>query len=116
MKIPTREECEKLWDENNVPENVRKHMIMVNKAAMFLGKKLKEAGEEIDLELLDKASLLHDLDKIPTLRTRRHGHVTREILSGKGHSRVGELAYKHKFGQITNLNTWEEKLIILILV
>lgn len=111
MKIPTTEECENIWDENKVPQNVREHMIAVNKVAMFLGKKLKEAGENINLELLDKASLLHDLDKIPSLKKGGHGHMTRDILTKKGHSKVGELAYKHKFGQVNNLRTWEEKII-----
>jgi len=73
--------------------------------------KMEEKGEDIDLELLDRASLLHDLDKIPTLKTGKHGNMTKDILTEKGHSKVGQLAFMHKFNQVTNLNTWEEKLI-----
>jgi len=98
-------------DENDVPENVRRHSFAVNKVAVFLAKKLKEAGEDVDIDLVDRASLLHDLDKIQTLDNGKHGEMTREILTREGHPRVGELAFKHKFNQVTNLNGWEEKVV-----
>lgn len=111
MELPTHDECIRIWEEHKVPENVRKHMIAVNKVAVFLAKKLKEAGENVDVELVDRASLLHDLDKISTLHNGKHGDTTKEILTKKGHARIGHLAFMHKFSQVTNLKSWEEKLI-----
>lgn len=111
--LPAREECIKIWDEHNVPENVRQHSFAVNRVAVFLAKKLREKGIRIDVELVDRASLLHDLDKIPTLNNGEHGHLTRKILSEKGHGAVGEIALKHRFKAILDngLRTWEEKVV-----
>ena len=73
-KIPTTEECFALWDEFEMPGNIRQHSLNVNKVAMIIANKLKEAGEDIDLELVNAGSLLHDLDKIHTLNDiTRHG-------------------------------------------
>lgn len=110
-RLPTREECIEILDEHKVPQNVREHMTAVNKAAVFLAKKLKEAGQNVDVELIDRASLLHDLDKIPTLKNGRHGQMTREILAKKGHKEVGQLAYMHRFREVVNLKDWEEKVV-----
>lgn len=113
MKLPTHEECMRMMDEFNVPENVRAHSYMVNRVAVFLAKKLKEAGEDIDVDLVDRASLLHDLDKIPTLHNGQHGRMAMEMLAKKGHSKIGEVINKHLFHSIldNNLKTWEDKIV-----
>jgi len=112
-KLPSREECIAMFDEFDVPENVRAHSFMVNKVSVFLAQKLKEAGEDVDVDLVDRASLLHDLDKIPTLHNHKHGHISLEILEKKGHKRVGEVIKKHVFHDILDegLKTWEEKIV-----
>lgn len=112
-RLPSREECLSMFDEFDVPENVRAHSFAVNRVSVFIAQKLKEAGEDIDIDLVDRASLLHDLDKIPTLNNGEHGHLTRKILSEKGHGAVGEIAFKHKFKAILDngLGTWEEKVV-----
>jgi putative nucleotidyltransferase with HDIG domain len=114
MKLPTHKQCIELFDEYDVPDNVRKHSFCVNKVAVFLAKKLKEKGIEIDVELVDRASLLHDLDKIPTLDTEEHGKMTAKILLEKGHHpKIGDVIRKHCFNDILDngLATWEEKLV-----
>jgi len=59
--IPTREECFNLMDKYRVPIGVRKHCLVVNKVAVFLAKKLRAAGVDIDVNVVDAASMLHDL-------------------------------------------------------
>ena len=113
MKLPTRKQCIEILDEHNVPENIKQHTFAVNKVAIFLAKKLKEAGEEVDIDLVDRASLLHDLDKIPTLNTGMHGKLAQEILSKKGYPLIAEIVCKHKLSSIRDggLRTWEEKIV-----
>lgn len=43
--------------------NVVEHSIVVNAGSVFLARQLAEAGADIDLETVDKASLLHDATK-----------------------------------------------------
>ncbi len=111
--LPTRNECLQLLEEHNVPENVRKHSLAVNKVAVFLADKLRQNGIDIDIELVDRASLLHDIDKIPTLGNGEHGEMARQILSEKGHKTVGDVIRKHVFRAIEDpgLDTWEEKVV-----
>ncbi|MFO8016712.1 MAG: HDIG domain-containing protein [Candidatus Woesearchaeota archaeon] len=112
-EIPTRDECMAMLKEHEVPENVIRHTLAVNKVAVFLARKLKEAGEDVDVELVDRASLLHDIDKIETLGTGEHGSRAEELLSDKGYVKIGRIIKKHVFRAIYDqgLDTWEEKIV-----
>lgn len=63
MKLPTRKQAEKYFEDFHVPDNIKQHCFVVNKVAVFLAEKLKASGETIDLEIVDRLSLLHDLFK-----------------------------------------------------
>jgi len=63
MKLPTREEAESYFETYNVPENIMLHCFTVNKVALFLAEKLKAKGEHIDIDIVDRLSLLHDIFK-----------------------------------------------------
>ena len=67
MNLPTEEECMQYFEEYKVPKNIRGHCIMVRDVAVFLANKLKKTGVEINIELVDKMSLLHDLFKTATI-------------------------------------------------
>lgn len=67
IKLPTEQQCFKYFDDYNVPENILKHCLKVRKVAVFLANKLKnklkESGADINIELIDRTALLHDLFK-----------------------------------------------------
>ena len=112
VELPTREECFELLKEYNVSENIIKHIMLVNKIAVFLAKKLKESGLDINVDLVDRASLVHDIDKIQTLGTGKHGVITEEILTKRGYPVVGKIARQHKFSVIHDpALSWEAKVI-----
>jgi putative hydrolase of the HAD superfamily len=111
MKIPSREQCFRYLREYKLPENIVKHSLKVNQIAVFLARRLKEKGVRIDVSAVDRASLLHDLDKIKTLKSHKHGIVTEEILGKKGYTSLGRLAKFHRFDYVLKLKTWEEKII-----
>lgn len=68
MKLPTKEQALDYFDEYLIPQNIKEHCLVVRNLANFLAKKLIEGGESLDLELVDCASLLHDLFKFFTLK------------------------------------------------
>lgn len=110
--LPTREECIRIFDEHKVPDDVRQHCRKVNQVAVFLAKKLKEKGVDIDIDLVDRGSLLHDLDKIPTLGKGNHGEETFRIMCDKGFHRIGYLARRHLTHYIFyEESTWEDKIV-----
>ena len=64
MELPSKEECYKLLKEYHVPQNVVEHSKKVAKVALFLGDRLIKKGINVNLELVEQASLLHDLVRI----------------------------------------------------
>jgi hypothetical protein len=68
MNLPTKEQSLKYFVDYVVPRNIYKHCLAVNSVANFLAKKLTETGININLELVDRVSLLHDLFKVVTFK------------------------------------------------
>ncbi len=84
---------------------------------MYLGKRMNARSEKINLELLDRASLLHDLDKFMTLGPKHillHGKEAYRVLRKRGYPEIAEIVRKHRLFIILKpgeLKTWEEKLV-----
>ena len=73
--------------------------------------KLKAKGVEVNIELVDRASFLHDLDKAKTVETGNHSKIAFESIKGK-YPEVAEVIRNHNFGNILDgLNTWEDKIV-----
>lgn len=113
-EMPSREKCLEFYKEQNTPENIMKHVLKVNKVAVFLAKKLLEKGEKIDFDLVDKASLLNDLDKWQCINDRSlvHGNITEQILTEKGYPELGYYAKRHIIEFLPKKAGWEEKIIM----
>ena len=114
MNLPTKQQCFEIFKEHKVPQNIIEHCLMVNKIAVFLAEKLKQKGIDINIDLLDRASLLHDLDKIPTKnQIIEHGELSKKIMTEKGYPELGKLIKVHTCENIKEglVNTWEEKLL-----
>lgn len=60
----TEEQLQKLIVQYRVPVHVQKHMKKVAAVALYLGQKIRQAGEVVDLITLRQAALLHDILKI----------------------------------------------------
>jgi hypothetical protein len=71
MKLPTHEQAESYFVKYKVPANIRLHCQTVNKLALFLAKELKKAGEDVDVEIIDRLSLLHDVFKAVVIKDLR---------------------------------------------
>ena len=62
--LPTRKECLAILAEYHVPPHIVSHSQAVAKLAVFLAQRLNENSAVIDIELLDRACLLHDLLRV----------------------------------------------------
>ena len=113
-----------LLDEFKVPPHVRRHCEKVAEICVFIGEKIPG----VDLELLEKAAILHDLVRVCDFRDwdpekfpesnairekyagRHHEEVAAEILAERGEKELANLIKSHKFSNILNgLNGWEQK-------
>ncbi len=114
MKLPTRKQAMELLKEYKMPDNILAHTMQVNRIAKFLARKINENGTKVNLELVDRASILHDLDKHPTLKTGNHSVLTRKILKEKGFPELADAAANHMLENIikkNGLQNIEEKIV-----
>lgn len=94
--IPTREECLRLMGDFGMLENIMAHSIEVAKVALFISIELNKRGQRISLDLVEAASLLHDLTKTECLKTKEdHAKTGSQLLKGMGYERVGEVVAQH---------------------
>lgn len=85
MKLPTKEEIEKFLKEFEVPPNIIDHTRKVTKICVFLANELSKKGEKINIEMLEVASLLHDLDKLKSsFEKNDHGQIAYDFLKQRG--------------------------------
>ena len=139
--LPTRKECLAIIREYHVPLHILKHSLGAAKLAVFLAQKLKEKGIAVDVDLVDRACLLHDIVRIcdfresdysrfkhpvteqdkakwKQLRTRYkeipHEDVAYELLKEK-YPVLAQTVKKHRYTALLDENerpnTWEEKLV-----
>jgi putative nucleotidyltransferase with HDIG domain len=59
--LPTRKQCFNIIKQYHVPLHIVKHNSTVAKLAVFLAQRLKEKAIAVDIELVDRACLLHDI-------------------------------------------------------
>jgi putative nucleotidyltransferase with HDIG domain len=77
-------------------DHIIHHSLEVTRVALFLAIELNKKGQRIDLDLVEAASLLHDLTKTECLRTREdHAKKGYQLLKGMGYVRVGEVVAEH---------------------
>jgi tRNA (cytidine56-2'-O)-methyltransferase len=66
--VPDRAECLAMLAEEGVQDKVKEHVIAVAGLAVRVGERMREAGNEVDLTLVEAGALLHDIG-----RSRTHG-------------------------------------------
>jgi len=115
LSLPSREQCLKLLEKHGLPENIVRHSLAVEKVAVFLAKKLLEAGEKIDVELVGRSALLHDVGKAQELKLgSQHVALGEKILLEENLPEIAKIVGKHGLYQVFEekpFDSWEEKLV-----
>jgi putative nucleotidyltransferase with HDIG domain len=95
--VPAREDCLRLMRERQMLENVFEHSLRVAEVAALLSRHLSAAGMPLDLPLIQAASLLHDIAKIDSLKTRAdHAQAGQEVVASLGLApALGEIIRHH---------------------
>ncbi len=136
--FPTITECEAYWEELHTPQHIREHMRQVGRVVRYLGEALQEAGESVNVDLVERAALLHDalrvtewdrLDftyfpytpekkdiavwkaqraKYPS--TLSHAQVNHDLFVEK-YPEMAQLILLHSIIDAPHVTTWEEKLL-----
>ena len=119
------------------PQNVIDHIESVTKVALIIASKLNEKGINVDEDIVERASLLHDLVKyvdFPNFDrfkedseivayyeemkkkygTMKHIKASAEIVKEEGFEELSEVMLRHGFmviGTEKGPQTWEEKIL-----
>jgi uncharacterized protein len=94
--IPSQETTMKLMVQYSVPPHIVRHSRMVSRVALALASSLAMAGRSVDLIAIERASMLHDLCKMDSLRSGRdHALMAQEVLCGMGYHFIGEIVGQH---------------------
>jgi molybdenum cofactor cytidylyltransferase len=94
--IPTRRECEAIWDRYHLPEQVRGHGHLVAGLAGILAGHLNCAELQVNVALAVAAGYLHDLAR----EQPDHARAGAAILENLGYSKVAPLVASHMDIQI----------------
>lgn len=88
---PDDEEIQALWTRYETPERVIAHCRAVAHQAAELGKRLNEAGYQLDLSVISAAALLHDLMK----GKPRHAEAGAAALEKEGYLQAADVIRQH---------------------
>ena len=90
--IPSAEECFKYMERYGMLENIKAHSMVVEKIAILIAHGLRNAGEDISLEIVTAGALMHDIGKTLCLNTK------------EDHAAVGkEICLKHHLNEISHI-------------
>jgi len=94
--IPSREETFRIIESCSMPQHILRHSLMVTRVAVVIATRLNASGLVIDLALVERASLLHDICKMDCIGTMKdHALMAQELLAGRGFPRLGEVVGQH---------------------
>jgi len=82
-------------DEFGVPLHIRKHSLAVARLGVFLARKLKEKGISVDVDLVDRACLLHDLLRICDLEEAGYDR-SRQAITDKDRAKWRQLRTRYR--------------------
>ena len=94
--IPSAEECFKYMERYGMLENIRAHSIVVEKIANLIAHGLRNAGEDISLEIVTAGALMHDIGKTLCLNTKEdHAAVGKEICLQNNLDEISNIVEEH---------------------
>jgi hypothetical protein len=112
--IPDESMCRELMARYAMLPNIVEHSYRVCQLAAFLGKALSRSENGLDLRLIVASSLLHDITKTRSLRTKEdHAGTAGRLLAELGYEQVGDVVRGHvRLTSADNLSPLREVHII----
>ena len=87
--------------EHKNPELIINHSLKVAEVAKYLAEKMKGNGVKLNVDLVEKSALLHDVAKFMTLDSGiRHGIKGAEIMLEKGYPEIAKIVEEHALSEI----------------
>jgi putative nucleotidyltransferase with HDIG domain len=98
MGIPSKGECLDLMKRYNGMGNIIRHCIKVAEIALSISTELNRRGENLNLNVVEAAALLHDITKAESLDSGEdHSLTGYRLLRKMGYNRIAEIVREHVF-------------------
>ena len=98
MITPTKEECIRMLEANNVPKNIIEHSKKVYEVAMRVTDILEEKKINVNRDLVGAAALLHDIEKLK----EDHENRGAELVKSMGFNEVALIIRKHGLSHLND--------------
>src|SRR5512143_3631848 len=112
MSVPSRAESMALLLSLDPPPWHLRHSRAVAEVAAWLALRAERAGTPIDRRLVETAALLHDIDKLgsvkPEVEGLRHGEGSAEWLARRGHEELAPAIAGHPVTRLAD-DEWAER-------
>ena len=90
----TPEEALQILEEENTPDNVIEHCQAVARKAVQIAERIRAAGHEVDINLVETGALLHDIGRSQS-HGLDHGYIGSLILKSRGLDEHSKIAARH---------------------
>ena len=98
MRVPSKGECLNLMKRYNGREHIIRHCIKVAEVAVSISEALNRKGENLNLNEVETAALLHDITKAESLDSGEdHSLTAYRLLKQLGYTRIAEIVRQHVF-------------------
>ena len=98
MRVPSKGECLDLMKRYNGREHIIRHCIKVAEVAISISEALNRKGENLNLNEVEAAALLHDITKAESLDSGEdHSLTAYRLLKQLGYARIAEIVRQHVF-------------------
>ena len=94
--LPSKAECLALLKKYKLTQGMIRHTKKVEKLAVYLAGKLQAAGLDVNIDLLNRAALLHDISKAEAVtKGGDHTRMGKGVIKSLGYPAVAEIVSKH---------------------
>ena len=94
--IPSEEQCFALMTKYDMLENIKAHSIVVERIASLMARALREAGENLSLDLVTAGALMHDIAKTQSLKTKENHSVKGSEICLQNHlDEIADIVAEH---------------------
>ena len=115
MKLATAQQCFQLWDKYKMPKNIRQHSLQVAKVADAVAQHIKNQGYKVNLDLVNRGALLHDIAKILSIKGKTeysHGQMGAKIILDEGHGKeLANIVLYHILDKFSFNLTLEQQIV-----
>lgn len=96
MNLPADNECFRIIKEMEMLDHIIDHSVMVSNVAICLSREICKTFPRLNLDLIRKSALLHDITKTRSFTTgESHSETGGKLMTERGYPEIGNIIRQH---------------------